>query len=122
MPIMKMLDLSTAHITSKDADLLRTYRADENGPDKALTAYPYEYGWTVSTSGMLDGGADREEKIAAMRAEGFSDHFVNMMTHAADLDVAMVRLDRDAECEPGLPTFDWSAGDEMTPADPAPKP
>lgn len=118
MPILKFLDLSTAHITSKDAKLLKKYTAAEgHPPGSALIAYPYEYGWTVSTSGMLNDKADREECLAGMREEGFSEHFVNMMVYAADNETQMVRLDRDGDCEPGLPTFDWEKGDEMTPAE-----
>jgi hypothetical protein len=38
---------------------------------------------------------------------GFSDHFINVLTHAADQGAVAVRFDRDAEYEPGLPSFDW---------------
>ena len=114
MPIRKMLDVSTAHITSADAKLLGEYSSKGNSPGKALIAYPFEYGWTVSTSGLLDGAADRRGKIADMRREGFSEHFINLMKHAADKGAVLVRLDADAEYEPGLPTFDWEHGDEMS--------
>lgn len=121
MPMLSMLDLSTAHITSSDAKLLGEYRSEGNS-DKALIAYPFEYGWTVSTSGLNDGVADRRGKIADMRSEGFSEHFINLMKHAADRGAVLVRLDGGADYEPGLPTFDWDNGDEMSSgvASPAP--
>lgn len=93
MPIRSMLDLSTAHITAADAKLLGEYSSQGNHSGKALIAYPYEYGWTVSTSGMLDGVADRRAKIADMRREGFSEHFIRVMKLAADRGAVLVRLE-----------------------------
>lgn len=119
MPILTFLDISTCHITSKDAEVLRRIRPG-NGTHLApprLIVQPYEYGWTISTSGMLDGDEDRAERLAAMIDEGFSEHFIKMMLYAADNGTQMVRLDCDAGLEPGLPTFDWEKNDEMTPAE-----
>jgi hypothetical protein len=113
MPMQKLLDLSTAHITSKDARLLEAYRADRKPSGKALVAYPFEYGWTVSTTGMLDGAADRADRLTAIRNEGFSEHFIRVLNHAADQDAVLVRFDADADFEPDLPRFDWENGDEM---------
>ncbi|MGY3582356.1 hypothetical protein ACVIGB_000720 [Bradyrhizobium sp. USDA 4341] len=113
MPMQKLLDLSTGHMTSKDVKLLEAYRADRRPSDMALIAYPYEYGWTVSTSGLLDGATERADRIAAIHKEGFSEHFIKVLTHAADHDAVLVRFDADAEFEPGLPRFDWENGDEM---------
>jgi hypothetical protein len=114
MPLQKMLDLSTGHITSKDAELLRRYKSEGNDSAMALTCYPFAYGWTVSTSGLLDPLAGRAERLDEMRKEGYSEHFIAVMTHAADLGATLVRLDCDAEYEPGLPRFDWENGDDMT--------
>lgn len=120
MPVQTFLDLSTAHITSKDAALLTKHVTEGRPEDSMMFVYACgDYGWTVSTAGMLDTPFEREMRLAAMRDIGYSDHFVAMMTHAADLGVQMVRLDCDAELEPGLPTFDWENSDEMTVDEPA---
>ena len=111
MPIQKLLDLSTGHLSRKDIELLKDYKTGGNSSDKALIAYPFECGWTVSTSGMLDSAEGRFERIDEMRLEGFSEYFVAVMAHAAELGAVIVRFDRDAEYEPGLARFE-DGGDE----------
>jgi hypothetical protein len=119
MPIQKLLDLSTGHLSRKDIELLKDYKAEDNSSDKALIAYPFAYGWTVSTSGMLN-SEDRFERIDEMRQEGFSEYFVAVMVHAAELGAVIVRFDRDAEYEPGLARFEDGADEPVAEASPAP--
>lgn len=114
MPIQTILDLSTGHLPKKDRDLLSRYQTP-NSSKMALIAYPYEYGCTVSTSGMLDSAADRADRIDAMRREGFSEYFVAIMVKAAENGAVMVRFDADAEYEPDLACFEDNS-DEPIPA------
>lgn len=119
MPIQTILDLSTGHLPHKDRALLSRYQT-ANSPGMALIAYPYEYGWTVSTSGMLDGATDRADRIDAMRREGFSEYFVAIMIKAADRGVVMVRLDADAEYEPDLASFEDFSNEPIPAGGPRP--
>jgi hypothetical protein len=112
MPFQKILDLSTAHMTSKDNKILQNYM-DSPAAIRSLIAYSYEYGWTISTSLMLNGAVDRDEHLAKVRKEGFSEAFIKILTHAADNGAVLVRLDRDGDLEPGLPSFDWDNDDEI---------
>jgi hypothetical protein len=117
MPVRTFLDTSTAHLTWEDTQLLQ--RHIEDGDVMAsggLIAHAAQYGWTVSTSGMLEGSAERAERLEAIRVAGFSEHFIGLLDHAANQGVQMVRLDRDAECEPELPTFDWENDNATCPA------
>ena len=114
MPILKMLHLNTGHLTLKDVKQLMSYQADHCPPSKALTAYPYEFGWTVSTVGLNGSEVERFEKIDAMRREGFSEYFVNVMLYGSKADACMVRFDRDAPFEPELPKIDWNNDLEIT--------
>jgi hypothetical protein len=119
VPIQTILDLSTAHMTYNDSLLLGTYKATGDQPDDAsLVAYPYEYGWTVST-GPLNDQDDADNVRAAMLAEGFSEHFVAVLDKAMAANCVLVRFDRDAMREPGLPTFNWEA--EMETGDVTPE-
>jgi hypothetical protein len=109
MPIRTFLDTSTAHITWADAELLvRHIESADVMQGVVLIAEAGQYGWTVSTAGMLDDAAERQDRMDAIRAAGFSDHFADLIAYAADKGAQMIRLDRDAECEPDLPTFEWT--------------
>lgn len=118
MPIQQILDISPGHITSADDKRLRT--TEFRSEAAALSIIRYHGGWMISTAGLLDGAADREERLAEFSKLGFSCHFADLMRHAADKGVVLVRLDRDADREPGLPFFDWENGDEPLPEEPAP--
>lgn len=113
MPLEKLLDLSTAHMTANDDKLLHAYDCSPRSRG-AMICYPIEGGFTISTSCMRIGPADRREAIKAIRKEGFSEAFINVLKHAADQDAVLVRFDRDAGYEPGLPCFNWETGDEMS--------
>lgn len=112
MPFQQILDLSTVHIKPSDGKLLERYPADERPSGAALIAYPYEYGWTVSTSGLNETDA-RDGFVEGIRREGFSEAFVELVKFAHDNDCTLVRLDRDGDFHPGLPAFDWDTGEEM---------
>jgi hypothetical protein len=114
MPMQKLLDLSSGNIPSSDAKLLQTFRDGRRDFRVPLIVYRYEYGWTVSTAGLLNTAAERADRLTAMSKAGFSEHFIKVMSLAADQDAVLVRFDADAAFEPGLPRFDWENDDEMT--------
>ena len=112
--VRTILDLCTAHVTSKDAAILETYPADDVAADRPLEAHPFEYGYTVSTAPLLDPDRRvREAFVEAVRAEGFSDAFVRLMERAAGLGVAMVRLDQDVVPSEEFDLFSWEMGDVL---------
>jgi len=119
MPIQTILDLSTVHMTMADESLLRSmHSADDGHPEgSVIIAYPYEHGWTVSTSvfGMgrpaSDPAASQHDLaiVKRLQDQGYSREFGLLLVHAYRLGCTMVRLDRDGEVEPDLPVFDWGA-------------
>ncbi|RDJ22015.1 hypothetical protein DWF00_27230 [Bosea caraganae] len=121
-----MLDLSTGHLRKGDFELLETYRGvDEDGErdgdfGQSLYVTLCPCGWIISTSGCLAPAPDRDlspsaridieerraEKISEMRAEGFSEEFVALFTHACENGVTDIRFHADASDLPGFPIFD----------------
>ncbi|WP_188583763.1 DUF5983 family protein [Azorhizobium oxalatiphilum] len=121
-----LLDVSTAHLTGNDCDLLGAYRGPgrdmecDRDPGQSLHVTPCVSGWIISTSGcvapvsydelkpqareVLD--ADRQDVIERMTAEGFSNEFIALFTFAFESGAADIRFHQDAECLPGFPLFD----------------
>jgi hypothetical protein len=108
MPVQKFFDLSTGHLTDQDRKLLEMYPAKDRPSGMALIAYPYEYGWTVSTSSVME-PETLEDHLDAIRAEGFSESFIKILMHAAGEKCWMVRFDSDAAHEPGFEVFEWES-------------
>ena len=100
------LDASTGHVTFPDNEKLEAYPADRSKPGSVVDAHPYEYGWTVNTEPML--GPGRDAFLAAVRAEGFSEPFVQLLERAAERGEAMMRLDSSGDQEPGMMYYDWT--------------
>lgn len=124
-----LLDLSTGHLKPQDFKLLAEYRGpNSSGRDwdegQSLYVTPLAHGWLISTSGatacpqigeLADESArvDREDRVAAMREEGFSDEFVAIYVFACENGVADIRFDADASYLPGFPAFDPVTGDRV---------
>lgn len=92
--ILKVLDVSTSHITDKDDKLLA-------GSDFPGCAISYAYGYSVI---VLKAQPDIVESY---RRYGMSEEFCRVYTWAEKLDVAEVRFDRDGTVYEDLPEFDW---------------
>src|SRR4051794_38848986 len=97
MPLLPFLDLSTAHLTDGDVELLRSFSNDDPG------FMEYEYGWVVSTAVMISAGEFRESKLKFLRDAGFSETFITIALHAAVNGAWLMRFEMDADIEPGLP-------------------
>lgn len=133
-----LLDLSTGHLKPQDFKLLGGYRgpnSDGRDWDEGQNLYvtPLTHGWLISTSGATacpeigeaaDEGARvaREERVAAMREEGFSDEFVAIYVFACENGVADIRFDADANYLPGFPAFDSVTGARIEEEDSVPTP
>jgi hypothetical protein len=94
MPLLPFLDLSAAHLTDGDVELLQTLRHCEPG------FMGDEYGFVVSTASLI---SDGDWKLRRLRDAGFSEIFITIALHAAANGASLMRFDVDAEIEPGLP-------------------
>lgn len=97
MTIRRFMDLSTAHITLEDHDLLA-------GEHPHPIRYPYNYGWFVH---VPEDATLRPEFIRDLEIIGFSAEFVALVRKAMDEGCCYICLDQDGDVEDGLPTFDW---------------
>jgi hypothetical protein len=95
MSLRTFLDLSTAHLTYEDVELIEA----EAVP---MTCMTYEYGWIVSTAPLID-EEEREQKVADLREVGFSETFITLAVHAGKMGAWLLRFDCDEHIDPMLP-------------------
>lgn len=99
------LDLSTAHVTARDMELLDGVDDGSEGAGVVPCA-PYDCGVVIFLL-YHEEPELREELLSGFAAAGFSAAFCNLYKLALETDVDMLRLDQDAEVYDALPTFDW---------------
>jgi hypothetical protein len=120
MPIYKYLDVSTAHITTKDLQYLddrwdsatacgnKQFYIPQITPDIAaelgdLAISATETGYIVSIPVDNSDPIIVKQFLAMLRHDGYlSDHFVKIIEHAIECGTYMVCFDADAVEEPGL--------------------
>jgi hypothetical protein len=116
MPLMKdstvrtHLDLSTAHVTQADMNLMAdeaVANLDQDGPGAAVPVAVYPYGAILFVLHYHDEPEEREQHLEEVRQAGYSEAVVELIKLAWELDVDMIRLDRDAETRDDLATFEW---------------
>lgn len=95
----KVLDISTAHITNKDNELLRI--SSEGQTATSLVVYDYAYGYFIAVPDELTAEAYREE--------GFSEALISILTYAKITGCDYVQLDGDGITYTDLQTFDWDS-------------
>lgn len=96
--IARYLDLSTAHLTQREADSAGAAFATA-GP----RVIPHEYGMWVHVQ-----HDDIEEHDAVVLAAGFPNLLaVLQFARASAVDVNWVNLDRDSEVLTDVPVFSW---------------
>lgn len=88
LPILDMLELSTAHISENTARLLENNECK----DLILSAW-MEYGWIIYTNSTLT--TDVPEDLA------------RVLRYAHGLGISYVKIDRDGEVLESLPTYEW---------------
>jgi hypothetical protein len=97
--ITKNLDVSTAHITKKDSELLNQKIIQDT-----LVIYPYGYGHFI----YVPAASDLESGEASLiKSQGFSDPFINLLKLAAQSGCKYLQLDCDGTTYNDLPTFTW---------------
>jgi len=103
--VRKFLDLSTAHLTPRDADYLEGAAAEweviaRGGGSASITCGRLPFGFFVHAS---------DEPC-----EDVPDNIRRVMARARELDCDYILFDQDAEPCEGLPLFDAETGQETT--------
>jgi hypothetical protein len=96
--IIKMLTLSTAHITEETANELDTEAKSCGLSDIPFAVYREDdYGWFICLSSHLE----------LLDEIYLPEDFKACCYLAKENDCEWLRLDRDGEIVPDLPTYDW---------------
>ena len=91
--ITKNLDVSTAHITKEDSELLNQKRIQN-----LLIVYPYREGYFIYVP---------EYDLTQLKKTGFSKAFINLMKQTAKAGCKYLQLDCDGMTYDDLPTYNW---------------
>lgn len=110
MPVLKYLDLSTAHVTAEDNALLADLTAPAPGDTTPFGVEDHAYGHFLQVPEVLlsetrknEWGAARDEILGM----GFSEAFARLLEHAGANGCSLINLDRDGDLEPDLESFEW---------------
>ena len=115
---MKLLDLSTGHITKKDNDLLTSYAdrwkmndvngprrvVDSDGPRPPLTVHSYDYGYFIP---VPDADHWKNDGLRQFVDDGASVALSCLINLCIGEGFAVLRLDRDGTEVDELPRFEW---------------
>ncbi len=115
-----MLDISTAHVTSDDNDVLSAVNnMDEVGSEIPVQVESYEWGYYVHSSAadLVHGRETDEKVIEHLTGFGLSEDFARVLILARNERIPMVRFDADADTDDRLPTHDWQTGESYAPGD-----
>jgi hypothetical protein len=99
MPIKKYLDLSTAHMTEADNELLACKVSDGS---LIVTEHSYGY-WVHVPQNPSSPGVE----VSTFKDQGFSEDFCKAMAYAYQNDCWWINFDRDAPIEEELNTHEW---------------
>jgi hypothetical protein len=97
MDVYKYADISTAHITPQDNDLLGKMAYTNIIPE--IVVYDYEYGYFVPVP------SDNNEE--QLRKVGFSEAFLSLLKRCRQEKIMLIRIDKDAPEADDLETFEW---------------
>jgi hypothetical protein len=90
--ISKVLDVSTAHISEKDDELLKK-------TNQFLSVYNYEFGYIVCINVFV--------KRKPLKVYGYSDHIIKILYKAKKLNCSYVIFDADGVIYDDLRQFNW---------------
>ncbi|MEW6586646.1 MAG: hypothetical protein AB1442_13700 [Nitrospirota bacterium] len=94
--IHQILDCSTIHVRPADMDLLG--EVPGQGRSTEILAYPNEYGafvYVPAPPEITEDFKGREEYLAILRADCFSESFVKVLEFAADKNCIWIKFDGD---------------------------
>lgn len=109
--IQTFLDVSTAHLTPEDIQLLEHHKELLEDGISSLTGTSiihYDMGYIISTMSLTP-GLDQDiidAKIEGMKSDGFSDEFIALAKYGAAEGGLLLRFDADAPELEAFPTFD----------------
>lgn len=103
MAVHRYVDMSTAHVTQKDMELL------ESQGDLGVVAYDYNEGVFV----YVPPEEDLPTTLGAAQERGLSDSFCKALTYASQQGAYLLRLDADGDMieDPQLDLHDWESSD-----------
>ena len=110
MTFTKNFDVSTSHVSPNDMRLIgETAKAHRDQgifaePPTTLIVYDYEEGCFVFAAIEEDA---KEDFYTALKCQGLSDEFLNLLKLARESGCKYLQLDRDGETYESLPTFKW---------------
>jgi len=94
--IHKILDCSTVHVRPADMDLLG--EVPGQGISTEVLAYPNEYGafvYVPAPPEIAEDFKDKEEHLAVLRSDGFSESFIRVLELAASKNCVWIKFDGD---------------------------
>ena len=94
--IHNILDCSTIHVTPADMNLLG--EAPGEGRSTEVLAYPNEYGafvYVPAPPEIAEDFKDREEYLAILRSDGFSESFIKVLEFAETKSCIWIKFDGD---------------------------
>lgn len=102
--VKKMLDLSTAHMSPQDMELVERYA----GAGRVVSLprlYPHTYGAFLFT---CSDPYSVECAVKALREAGFSEAFIRIYEMGcSDGEIVAINFDGDADQFEGLEVFEW---------------
>lgn len=109
--VRSFLDLSTAHFTKTDNELLEKAATSEDAPNCPIFVHSIDQGYIVILTG------DDEDWLYAGRYKlieaGFSLAFEELASYAKARGYTGLWFDADADKCDAFPTFDWMATDQL---------
>jgi hypothetical protein len=104
------LDVSTAHLTPEDLQLLNDHKELLEDGITSLTGTSiihYDMGYIVSTMSLTPGLEQDiiDAKIEDMKRDGFSDEFIALARYGASEGGLLLRFDADAPTLEAFPVF-----------------
>lgn len=101
------MDVSTAHLRVRDAELLEGIVTGEIVCNVPVVTFSTRNGYIVD----LRAERTTPERLAEF---GFSDEFIALIDHARRNDAVFVDFDNDADYEPGFSIFDQETDEDIT--------
>lgn len=103
MPVQRYLDLSTAHLTRREADDLESAFSFGDVDGHSPRVIPHEYGAWVNVP-AIDETTDLEDHAALAKTR---PNLAACISKAREYDCAWINFDRDAGTDATLPTYVW---------------
>ena len=98
MAILKILDLSTDHITADDAMWL-------SNVELPIRVIKHDYGYFINV--VEESLTEMEERLVELEEFNFSKAFILLYRYAIHLNCSWINLDQDGELIDNLEQFSW---------------